>query len=64
MKETKMRAYSFIELFHLTRTELLTLHGKISAELPALPEPSPERSVAHENLRDIRRVLALPRPGL
>lgn len=57
-----MRAYSFIELFHLTRTELLALHSKISAELPALPEPNPERAIALENLRNIRRILARPRP--
>ncbi|HWA89788.1 MAG TPA: hypothetical protein VG889_07125 [Rhizomicrobium sp.] len=58
-----MRAYSFIELFYLTRTELLALHSRISAELPALPGSSPEYDTALNNLRRIRWVLAQPRPG-
>ena len=55
-----MRAYSFIELFHLTRTELFALHAEIVAELPRLPET--ERKTALGNLRKVRRVLARSRP--
>jgi hypothetical protein len=59
MKETKMRAYSLIELFTLTRTELFALHARIAAELPMLSDP--DRETALENLRKLRRVLAHPR---
>ncbi|MGD0192883.1 MAG: hypothetical protein ABSD74_19270 [Rhizomicrobium sp.] len=51
-----MRAYSFSELFNLTRNELFALHARIVAELPTLNDA--ERELALENLRKIRRVLA------
>jgi hypothetical protein len=54
-----MRAYSLIELFNLTRAELFSLHAKIATELPGLSESDTE--IALENLRNIRRVLAVVR---
>ena len=51
-----MRAYSLNELFCLTRAELFALHARIAAELPALSET--DRSIALDNLRKLRRILA------
>ncbi len=56
-KETNMRAYSLNELFRLTRTELLTLHAKIVAELASLTRDTPDHAQALINLRNIRQVL-------
>ncbi len=56
-----MRAYSLNELFHLTRCELLALQAKIAVALPDLS--GSERSVALENLRLLRIVLAHPHPA-
>jgi len=53
-----MRVYSLNELFHLTRRELFELHARIVDELNATPLDHPEREIAFENLRLIRRVLA------
>jgi len=54
-----MQTYSLSQLFSLTRAELFALHAQISAELPTLPESDAE--LALENLRRIRRVLAMTR---
>ena len=53
-----MRAYSLNELFRLTRAELFALHTQIANECAEMPEGSPERDIAINTLRDIRRVLA------
>ncbi|MGA8757445.1 MAG: hypothetical protein WB611_14160 [Stellaceae bacterium] len=55
-----MRAYTLNELMILTRAELFALHRRIVDALALLPETSPERLTALENLRCIRRVLARP----
>jgi len=64
-KENKVRAYSLNELFYLTRDQLFALHAQIAVELDALPDDSPDRPVALQNLRNIRRVLGRPhhQPG-
>ena len=56
-----MRELSLIELFHLTRIELLDLHAKISKQLPDHPEGSEDRRIAGRNLCTIRLVLDLRR---
>jgi hypothetical protein len=62
-KETNMRANPLNELFRLTRAELLALYAEIAAELASVPEMSTDREIALNNLRDIRRVLALKPRG-
>ena len=57
-----MRAMTHSELARLSRPELETMLYRIAAELPSLPEGSPELRKAHYNLHLIRRALA-PRPG-
>jgi hypothetical protein len=44
----------------LTRAELFALHQRIVDAVALLPDDSPERQTALANLRNIRRVLALP----
>jgi hypothetical protein len=55
-----MRAYTLNELMTLTRAELFALHRHIVSAIALMPEASPERLTALENLRSIRRVLARP----
>jgi hypothetical protein len=55
-----MRAYTLNELMSLTRAELCALHPRIVDVLAQLPEGSPERLTAINNLQAIRRVLARP----
>ena len=58
-----MRVWTLIELFRLTRAELLGLHRDIATALAAMPDSDPERPVALANLQNIRTVLARPRPA-
>ena len=58
-----MRSYSLIELFSLTRNELYALRAEITADLARLPENSPDRLVALENLRLIRAALGWRGPA-
>jgi hypothetical protein len=58
-----MRVFSQTELNRLSRTELMVLLRRISAELAYLPEGSAELRNAHANLQNIRRALARPSPG-
>ena len=53
-----MRVLTINELWRLTRIELLDLVNRITGELPAFPEGSPERANAITSLRNIRIVLA------
>jgi hypothetical protein len=56
-----MRAYSLNELFCLTRAELFALYSRIVSDLSSVDDA--DRETAFENLRKVRRVLALrPRP--
>ena len=55
-----MRAYTLIELFRLTRAELLGLYRDIVNAVAAMPDGDPERPVALANLQNIRTVLARP----
>ena len=55
-----MRAYTLIELFRLTRTELFGLYRDIVNALAAMPDSDPERPIALANLQNIRNVLARP----
>jgi hypothetical protein len=55
-----MRVWTLIELYRLTRAELLRLRREIIIRLRELPEDSDERHIALENLQLIRRVLARP----
>jgi hypothetical protein len=55
-----MRVYTLIELFRLTRAELLGLYRDIVNALAAMPDSDPERPVALANLQNIRTVLARP----
>jgi hypothetical protein len=57
MEET-MRVLTINELWRLTRIELLDLVNRVTGELPALQEGSPERANALISLRNIRFVLA------
>ena len=52
-----MRVLLINELWRLTRIELSTLRQRIKAELPTLPEGSPERGNALTSLRNISYVL-------
>ena len=56
--EEKMRVLTMNELWRLTRIELLDLANRITNELLAFPEGSPERANALTSLRNIRYVLA------
>jgi hypothetical protein len=56
-----MRVWTLIELFRLTRAELVRLHREILIDLADLSEESNEYHVALENLRLIQRVFARPR---
>lgn len=58
-----MRILSQGEIARCTRTELAALLRRIAAELPNLPEGSPELRAAHANLVNIRFALGRPRPG-
>lgn len=53
-----MRVLTITELMRLTRIELCDLAARITSELPAAPESSPERDTALITLRNIRAVLA------
>jgi hypothetical protein len=53
-----MRAYSTNELFCLTRNELFALHARIAADLPGLPEFTPDYDVALANMRLVRLALS------
>ena len=53
-----MQVLTINELMRLTRTELCGLAARITAELPAFPEGSPQRNAACTTLRNIRWVLA------
>lgn len=53
-----METPTMTELMKLTRTELCGLEQRITADLTAHPEGSPERTAATRNLRNIRRVIA------
>jgi len=55
-----MRVYTLIELFRLTRAELLGLYRDIAHDVAAMPDGDPERPVALANLQNIRTVLARP----
>jgi hypothetical protein len=57
MEET-MRVLTINELLRLTRIELCDLVRRITNELPAYPDGSPERANALTSLRNIRYVLA------
>ena len=60
-----MRVLTQTELSRMTRTELMTLLQRISAQLTDLAEGSPELRAAHFNLTNIRRALTRPAgPGL
>ena len=59
MEET-MRVLTQTELSRMTRTELMALLQRISAQLPDLAEGSPELRAAHFNLTNIRKRLARP----
>lgn len=61
MEET-MRVLTQTELSRMTRTELMVLLQRISAQLTDLAENSPELREAQFNLTNIRRALARP-PG-
>ena len=58
LKEIKMREYSLMELFYLTRNELFALHADVVAEMAREPVRSAEYRIGLKNLRSIRRVLA------
>jgi hypothetical protein len=53
-----MRVLTINELMRLTRTQLCGLAARIAAALPTYLEGSPQRTVAHINLNNIRAVLA------
>ncbi len=53
-----MRVLTINELMRLTRIELCDLAERITNELPAFPDGSPERANALTSLRNIRYVLA------
>ncbi len=53
-----MRVLTINELMRLTRIELCNLAQRITNELPAFPEDSPEYANALTTLRNIRFVLA------
>jgi hypothetical protein len=57
MEET-MRVLTINELMRLTRIELCNLAAKITNELAAFPDDSPEYADALTTLRNIRFVLA------
>ncbi len=57
-----MKCYSIIELFRLSRARLCALHTETLAILAALPADADQRLAPLENLRRIRRVLAMPSP--
>lgn len=52
-----MKILAISDLWHMAKIELLTMETNIALKLPALPEGSPERSIALTNLRNILRVL-------
>jgi hypothetical protein len=58
--EEKMRVLSQSELNRFTKLELFALLRRIAGQLPDLKEGSAELSIAHINLQNIRRALALP----
>ncbi len=60
-----MKLLSIVELFHLTRAQLLALHQENVAALAEWPEGSPEHEIILANLRVIRQALArrAPAPG-
>jgi hypothetical protein len=58
MEETMKVVLTINELWRLTRIELCDLAQRITNELPAFPEGSPERDDALISLRNIRYVLA------
>ena len=53
-----MRLWTLFELMRLTKIELCSLTRTITVAMPALPEGSPDRANALENLRLIRLELA------
>ena len=53
-----MRVLTINELWRLTRIELSDLAQRITGELPAFPDGSPERANALTSLRNVRYVLA------
>jgi hypothetical protein len=55
-----MRAWTSIELFRLTRTELFGLYQDIVKALAAMPDSDPGHPIALANLQNIRRALARP----
>jgi hypothetical protein len=57
MEET-MKLLTITELMRLSKIELCDLAARITNAFPDLPEGSPERSNAVENLRNIRSMLA------
>jgi ferredoxin-fold anticodon binding domain-containing protein len=63
LKEETMRVLSQTELSRLSRTELMALLRRISAELAYLPDGSIALRNAQTNLLNIRRALARPNPG-
>ena len=53
-----MKEYTMLDLFRLTRAELLRLDHEMAVALMHLPELSEDRTIALINQRRIRRELA------
>ncbi|MFZ0424244.1 MAG: hypothetical protein WAL80_15325 [Xanthobacteraceae bacterium] len=56
--EKTMRVLTINELMRLTRTELCGLYSQITNQLIKLPEGSPDRGTALNNIANIRAALA------
>lgn len=57
-----MKIYSLIELLHLSRIELCDQLARLTNALPDQPPGSDDEYIVRQNMRLVRRALALRHP--